>query len=557
MNTLYHADNLACLREHIADESVDLVYLDPPFNSSRSYSLLFKRQKGDRAPAQITAFDDTWSWSPQLYDDFAADFANARLFDLVASLYRILGPSEMLAYILMMAPRLLELERVLKPTGSLYLHCDPVASHYLKIVLDAVFGAKRFRNEIAWKRSDTHNDARSQFARVGDRLLLYAKSDRASFHPQYGVYADQTLRDWYQYLELPDGTTRRMTAEERRTQRVPAGARRFNTSDLRSPNPRPNLMYEYRGYRPHRNGWAVSIEKMRKLDEAGLLVFPSSPDGRIMRKRYLDEQPGPVLGDVWTGPSLLRGTSSERRGYPTQKPLALLERIVAASSDEGDVVLDPFMGGGTTIVAAERLNRRWIGIDLTYLAIAETIHRLTTEYPHGGEPCYRVEGAPATVEEARRLYAETGAQGHLSYRMWAVSLASGQPAIHGHESGIDGRLTVYEAAGRPRLALIRAADDTAGAVVAEIASAIAQEGAALGLLITLEEPTTRMREEAAELGDTCDFGARGIPRLQVRSVAELLEKRHGFELPAVRAPLRQSATRSGAGTDLMLDFDDA
>jgi site-specific DNA-methyltransferase (adenine-specific) len=240
MNTLFYGDNLDILRGHIADDSVDLVYLDPPFNSARNYNLLFRQRKGDNSPAQIMAFEDTWQYSPAMQEDFRNNRRNTRLFDLMESLYGILGKSEMMAYVLMMAPRLLELHRALKSTGSLYLHCDPVASHYLKIILDVVFGPDKFRNEITWNRSDGHNDAKNQFGRTSDRLLLYVKTYVALFNRQYGGYQDKTLQDWYQYLEFPDGTVRRMTKEERDTQRIPSDARRFNSDNMRSPNLRPN-----------------------------------------------------------------------------------------------------------------------------------------------------------------------------------------------------------------------------------------------------------------------------------------------------------------------------
>ena len=288
---------------------------------SRHY-VLFRDEKGSEAESQITAFEDTWHWNhatERTYHDIVAT-APDNVVKMIGAMRDFIGANQMMAYLVMMAARLVELHRVLKPTGSLYLHCDPTASHYLKIVLDAIFGVENFRNEITWRRSDAHNDAKKQFAALSDRILFYTKSKNALFHPQYVGFQEQTLKDWYQYLEFPDGTVRRMTKVERETQKIPDGARRFNTDNLRSPNPRPNLTYDYKGYKPHHNGWAVSYEKMVELDEKGLLLFPSSLDGRIMRKRYLDEQQGAVLGDVWGDISQIRGTNTELLGYPTQKP---------------------------------------------------------------------------------------------------------------------------------------------------------------------------------------------------------------------------------------------
>jgi site-specific DNA-methyltransferase (adenine-specific) len=329
-NTLFYGDNLKILREYITSECIDLIYLDPPFNSSRNYNVLFKDESGIDSEAQIVAFEDTWHWNhttEETYRDLTTE-APDNVSQMIAALRGFVGTNQMMAYLVMMAARLVELHRVLKPTGSLYLHCDPTASHYLRIILDTIFGPENFKNEIIWKRSDAHNDAKKQFGAISDHLLFYSRSKEAIFNRQFGGFQERTLRDWYQYLEFPDGTVRRMTKEERDTQIIPQGARRFNTDNLRSPNPRPNLTYDYKGYKPHPNGWAVSYERMCELDAKGLLLFPSSPEGRIMRKKYLDETGGAVLGDIWTDISQIRGADAELLGYPTQKPLSLLERII-------------------------------------------------------------------------------------------------------------------------------------------------------------------------------------------------------------------------------------
>ncbi len=321
---IYEGDNLDVLKR-FPDASVDLIYIDPPFNSNRNYEVFWGEAQEKRS------FEDRHE-STAAYIDF-------------------------------MRPRCVELSRVLKPSGSLYYHCDWHASHYVKVMLDQIIGEVGFLNEIIWKRADAHNDAKNQFPVVNDSIFLYSKGDSYTFHPQHASFPEKTLRDWYQHVELKDGTIRRMTKEERISQVIPTGARRFNTGDLRSPNPRPNLMYDYKGYKPHKNGWACTREKMAELEAQGLLLIPADKDGRIMRKRYLDTQEGPLVGNVWTDISQLRGSDAERIGYPTQKPLRLLERIINASSNPGDVVLDAFCGCGTALVAAERLGRRWIGID--------------------------------------------------------------------------------------------------------------------------------------------------------------------------------------------------
>ncbi len=251
-NTLYYGDNLRILRDYLPNESVDLIYLDPPFNSQRTYNVLFKHESGKEAEAQIAAFGDTWHWNQaadETYHALVTQGAPA-VAEMVSALRQFIGQNQMMAYLVMMVARLVELHRVLKPSGSLYLHCDPTASHYLKIVLDTIFGVQNFQNHITWQRSDTHNDARTRFPAVSDHILFYRKSRGGQFHTQHSSHAERTLKDWYLFLEFPDGSIRKMTKIERETQIIPAGARRFNAADMTSPNPRPNLMYPYKGY-PH------------------------------------------------------------------------------------------------------------------------------------------------------------------------------------------------------------------------------------------------------------------------------------------------------------------
>lgn len=528
MNTLYYGDNLPILRT-LPASSVDLVYLDPPFNSSRSYNVLFKNESGVSSDAQITAFDDTWHWGPSAEQAYA-DILQANpgvVDDLLAALRQVIGENQMLAYLVMMAARLVELQRVLKPTGSLYLHCDPTASHYLKIVLDTVFNPQNFRNEISWKRSDAHNDARHQFGTISDRLLFYVKNNKeALFNPQYAGFQEQTLRDWYLYLEFSDGTIRRMTKEERETQKIPAGARRFNTSDLRSPNPRPNLMYDYKGYKPHHNGWAVSYEKMCDLDARGLLIYPKDLDGRIMRKRYLDEQPGAVVGDIWSDISQIRGADAELLGYPTQKPIALLERIIQASSNPGDVIMDPFCGCGTAIAAAEKLGRQWIGIDITYLSINLIENRMKAMFPTAR---FEVVGKPQDLGSAQNL----ALRDRYQFQWWALSLISAKPlgddhAGHGKkgsDKGIDGIINYIDDAKRTlkRVLVQVKSGHVNSATIRDLRGVLQREACEIGVLVTLEPPTRDMITEAGSAGFyQSDFWKRTYPRLQILTIEQLL-----------------------------------
>ena len=337
-------------------ECVDLIYLDPPFNSNRDYAA----PVGSKAAG--AAFKDTWtlsdldvSWMGLIADEQPA---TANLLK-TASLTHGKG---MQSYLTMMAVRLMEMRRVLKPTGSVYLHCDPTASHYLKLLMDAVFGRLNFRNEITWKGrygsfSTVHDS--NKFGVATDTILFYAKTTDTPFYPQYSM-------DNPQYQEYVKKTFRH----------VDENGRRYRIADLANPALRPNLIYEYKGYLPPQNGWAISREKMEQWDREGRLHFPKSPTGRIQRKRFLDELKGKPVQNLWDDIRMVSSQAKERIGYPTQKPLALLERIIQASSNEDDVVLDPFCGCATACVAADRLNRRWVGIDISSKAVELVNSRL-------------------------------------------------------------------------------------------------------------------------------------------------------------------------------------
>jgi len=342
-NHLFYGDNLEILRDHIPDESVDLVYLDPPFNSQANYNVLFKAPGGEQSKAQIEAFEDTWHWNQKAEDAFdqVMQCGNTKVADMLNAIRQFLKENDMMAYLTMMAIRIIELHRVLKGSGTLYLHCDPTASHYLKLLLDAVFGPENYCNELIWKRrvgmsSAVHESTR--FGSITDTILFYRKTKEARFRPRYNLNDP----DYQAYIE------------ERFTLVDPDG-RRFQATSLVNPAPRPNLRYEYKGYKPPPNGWMISKEKMEQWDSEGRIYFPKNPDGRLRRKSYADELRGMPIQNLWTDIQELNSQAQERLGYPTQKPVALLERIISASSDEGGVVLDPFCGCGTTIHAAQKL----------------------------------------------------------------------------------------------------------------------------------------------------------------------------------------------------------
>ncbi|MHB9038620.1 MAG: DNA methyltransferase [Armatimonadota bacterium] len=524
-NTLYYGDNLEVMRESIQDESVDLIYLDPPFNSARDYNVLFKQAKKDENQAQITAFTDTWLWSKRHYEDFFDDPRNARLFDLMESLYRLLGQSEIMAYIIMMAPRLLDLHRVLKPTGSLYLHCDPTASHYLKIVLDVVFGPTRFVNEITWKRSYGHGDSRRSMGRSHDTLFFYTKTSDYVLNRFYHAHDERYLESFFRH-------------EDERG--------RYKLENLTSPNPRPNLTYSYKGYPPPAKGWRVNLQKMEQLDAEGRLYFPSKQHGRIMKKVYLDELEGQPMTDVWTDIRLLSAHDAERLGYPTQKPIALLERIINASSNPGDVVFDPFCGCGTAVAAAEKLGRKWIGIDVTYIALDLMVNRLAGDFnlKHGRD--YDIKGDPKDAYSARKLFEESPKQ----FEIWAIMLANGipQPDKVG-DKGVDGKVYFHDLDGKLQWAVCQVkGGHLTPSAIRDFAHVIEREKAAMGFFISLDKPTKGMCNEAEELG-FFTVGRRKIPKLQIRTIKELLEEGKEFERP------EGYMLRSGAGKRLTRETD--
>jgi DNA modification methylase len=508
-NTLYYGDNLEVMREFIPDESVDLVYLDPPFNSARDYNVLFKQAKRDENQAQITAFSDTWLWSKKHYQEFFDDPRNARLFDLMEALYRILGQSEMMAYIVMMAPRLLELHRVMKPTSSLYLHCDPTASHHLRLLLDAIFGPTRFRNEIIWKRTSAHSDARQgarHFGRVHDHILFYANSDAATWRPQHLAHDEGYVNKHYPHTDQQ--------------------GRRYGLWDITGPGgaAKGNPAYEVLGITKY---WRYSRETMDRMLREGRIVQPS-PDSVPREVRYLDESAGTSLSTVWTDISPINSQAAERMGYPTQKPLALLERIINASSNPGDVVLDPFCGCGTAVVAAEKLGRQWIGIDITYIALDLMISRLTGDFELKRGVDYDVKGDPKDAYTASKLFEQSPKQ----FEIWAVGLANGvpQPEKSG-DRGIDGKAYFQDLEGNLQCAVCQVkGGHLTPSLIRDFAHVIERENAAMGYFICLETPTKGMYNEAEELG-FFTVGRRKIPKLQIRTVRELLDKGNDFAFP--------------------------
>lgn len=508
-NALFYGDNLDVLREHVADESVDLVYLDPPFNSNRSYNVLFKTRSGDDSQAQVEAFDDTWTWSQQaeaLYKELVQGGAPVKVADALEAMRRLLGDNDVLAYIVMMTARLVELHRVLKPTGSLYLHCDPTASHYLKIILDAIFGPEHFRNEIVWRRTGAKGLMSQRLPSNHDVILAYQRSDEA-------VWNEDAIFEPYDPANLDEKT------EAKYAQRDPDGRRYQLTSLINPASDRPNLTYEFLGVT---RVWRWTRERMDEAYKAGRVV-QTRPGAVPREKRYLDEQRGRPMGDVWVDIAPLNARAAERLGYPTQKPLALLQRIIESSSNPGDVVLDPFCGCGTTVDAAQKLGRRWVGIDVTYLAVDLIDKRLRATYGDEIAETYRVHGIPHDLDGARALFAANP----FDFERWAVSLVDGQPnQKQVGDKGIDGiiRFPTDNKGGMGRsLVSVKGGATVNPGMVRDLVGTVEQQKADMGVFICLSEPTKGMREvENASGTYSWPVDGRPFPKVQILTVAELL-----------------------------------
>jgi len=461
-NTLFYGDNLYILRDYLPDQSVDLIYLDPPFNSNRSYNVLFKEESGRESQAQLAAFEDTWHWdssTAQLYFDLV-NASVPRVSHMIAALHDFIGANQMMAYLVMMTARLVELHRVLKPTGSLYLHCDPTASHYLKIIMDVIFGKQNFRNEIVWCY-ETAGKSKTHFSRKHDVILFYSKSDK-----------------WV-----------------------------FNADAVSIPRKRGKHM-------------RLGVENGREYEEK-----IDKKTGKVYRW-FFDK--GRLPFDYWTDIQFINRDEAQRLGYPTQKPIALLERIIQASSNPGDLVLDPFCGCGTAIAAAHKLGRRWIGIDITHLAITLQKYRLKGSFNIQAGADYDVIGEPQDLASARQLAHDDRYQ----FQWWALSLISAKPlggdnrrGKKGSDRGVDGEINFVDTLkGQPTLVLVQVKSGHVNSShIRDLRGALERENAPLGIFLTLEPPTRDMEKEALSAGYyTSPTWGKNYPRIQLITIEQLL-----------------------------------
>jgi DNA modification methylase len=524
-NQLYYGDNYEVLQRYVKDESVDLVYLDPPFNSRQDYNVLFAEKDGSQSSSQIRAFEDTWEWNidaERSYEHIVEQ--GGRVADALRAFKTFLFNSDMMAYLAMMAPRLVELRRVLKETGSIYLHCDPTASHYLKVLMDAVFGPQFFRNEIIWKRADPKGHAFTRFPSTHDVILSYGRGTETAWNTQYRDYDEDYIRSHYSNIEEETG-------------------RHYTLSDCTNPNRnRPNLTYEWKGVT---KVWRWTKERMQRAHDEGRLVYTKS--GAPRYKRYLDEMMGTIVTTVWDDIPFINSQAQERLGYPTQKPEALLERIIKASSNEGDLILDPFCGCGTTVQVAQRLNRRWIGIDITHLAIGLIKKRLSDAFGSEIKSTYDVIGEPTDYAGAAALAAEDKYQ----FQWWALGQVGARPADQkkGADRGIDGRLYFHDdnSGQSKQIVFSVKAGGVSVPQIRDLVGVLGREKAEMGVFLCFEAPTKPMLKEAAEAGLYKSSDGTTYPKLQILTIQQILDGKqpayplHRHETTFKKAPRSRPA----------------
>ncbi len=516
-NKIYYGDNLDVLRRYSKDESVDLCYIDPPFNSKRNYNQIYNNI-GTEDKAQAQAFIDTWTWDDIANQGLAEIKSNyngvftEQSIDLISGLEKVLKKGALLAYLVSMTLRIAEIHRVLKPTGSFYLHCDPTASHYLKLVLDAIFCAKGgiYLNEITWKRTTTHNDAKQgakQFGRIHDVIFLYAKSTKNwLFNTIYDQYSPAYIDSTYN--------------------KVDADGRRFKSSDLSAAKPGGDTSYEWKGFLPPKGRfWAYSRENMEQFEAEGKIYYSKS--GKPYLKQYIDEMPGISPDDIWTEfPGIT--SPSERLGYPTQKPEALLERIIKASSNEGDIILDAYCGCGTTVAVAEKLNRQWIGIDITYQSISLILKRLE-EHKKSALDNVEINGVPKDFASAEALAHKKDDRTRKEFEKWLVLTYSNNKAIinekKGGDGGIDGVAYIahnHQLENKKVLFSVKSNEKLSPTVIRDLNGTIEREQAALGYLLTLYRMDNLVKESKKYGLYRNEFNNKDYPKITVVSVEELL-----------------------------------
>ncbi|HTU11631.1 MAG TPA: DNA methyltransferase [Allosphingosinicella sp.] len=539
MNKLWYGDNLTIMQEAMGKDSVDLIYLDPPFKSDANYNLLYKTMTGKPVPEQVHAFCDTWEMDAQkeavaksmpiLLREYGVDDYYAEFWRLWMNALRKARP-HLLAYLTFMVQRLLHMKTILRPTGSIYLHCDPAASHYIKVMMDGIFGHQNFRNELIWKRTGAHGRAK-RWGPIHDTILFYTKSDKYTWNRVFEEYDKDYLEKFYrskdgkgqyQPISLTGPGTRAGSSGQpwRGVDPTPGGRHWELPPDRALPS-----WFEF----PQGYAQMDCQERLDVLDKAGLIYWPKR--GSVPRfKRYAAVAGGNPVQDLITDIGPLTAHSGERMGYPTQKPIALLERIIRASSNEGQIVFDPFCGCGTSIYAAHQTNRQWIGCDIAILSIKLIRERLTEKYRLVEGSDFVVNGIPMSVDGAQELFNKSP----QTFQTWLTERVGGFPMTHSSgDRGIDGRIYFETSAGLSQMILqVKGGKTVRPTDVRDLRGTLErEEGAELAGFLSMVPPSRAMLAEAAEAGVYEYMGVK-YPRMQFLTVQQVLEERREFHMPA-------------------------
>ena len=511
VNQLFYGDNLEVLRKHIKDETIDLCYIDPPFNSKRNYNQIYNNVgKEDKAQAQ--AFIDTWTWDDhanqglaEIQENYLGHFTSQSI-DLISGFTKVLGKGSLLAYLVSMTLRVAEIHRVLKPTGSFYLHCDPTASHYLKIIIDAIFCSQGgdFKNEITWKRTSGHSDS-GKYGSVHDVIFYYTKSLKITWNQVYQKYEQNYIDKYYRYQD-DDG--RKWMSDNLSAAGLAGGG----------------YQYEWNGVTKL---WRCPKTTMEKLDAAGKIYYTKNRIARI--KRYLDESKGLPVQDAWNDIEALRSWHKELLGYPTQKPESLLERIIQASSNEGDIILDAYCGCGTTVAVSQKLNRQWIGIDITYQSISLILKRLEDTFGKAVLETINISGIPKDMKSAEALALKKDDRTRKEFEKWAVLTYSNNRATinqkKGADKGIDGIAYFTGDKDEPEKIILQVkSGNVKSGDIRDLQGTITLEKAELGVFITLKPPTKDMIKTAKEAGIyKSRYMSQPVDKIQIVTVQEIIE----------------------------------
>ena len=537
MNKLFYGDCLTVMQEYMKSSSVDLIYLDPPFNSNRAYNAIYKDETGRPLPDQIDAFCDLWTLDeererairtmPVLMREAGIEDSVADFWRLWMNALRETQP-RLLAYLSYMVERLIHMQNILKPTGSIYLHCDSTASHYIKAMMDAIFGHKNFRNEIIWKRYAVHSLTQYGFDAVSDTILFYSASQvRGKFSSVYGFSSESELNNRFPHIEEDTGRRFQHVALEQSSNQSSAG-------EIRTIQGREVVS---------KLGWRWSQKTFNtRLDDNPKLIYWTK-NGRPRYKKYVDEYKGAPLGNIWTDIPYLSSGDKERLGYATQKPLALLDRIIKASSSEGDVVFDPFCGCATTLESAERLGRRWIGIDIAIHAVKRvTAVRLRDKLGLIEGQDYAIEGVPRNLEGAKDLWDRD----KYHFQKWAVEEVDGFVTTkRTADGGVDGRIYFGVPDERDLQSLAIEVKGGANVNISDLralAGVLENDLAMMAGLIVMEPlGAIQTRNFHRLMGQSGDVTINGVdyPKLQMLTVPEILEGKR-FQTPgAVGRGLKQ------------------